>query len=571
MRTQAAFSSNSTLAYKSGHGTNGIQDELSCSISLSQVRVMVGEWIPFGPNQIVTLNERLGSLNRCQGGLFTSEIDTFPTSTCLNINPGLTKIAIVDFDFASFTNLEADIQWPEQDGIVQIESFGMHIDGNGTIVYGMNVEAIMDKSADSIFVDHLSRLLVDVHSDSSKIINDLLSSHQRQLLDMLFMEDAVSRSKYSLITGKKITPKLPAKKYLDKSEMENELKQVLGEIISTHDLSEDDIIIIGQDGMLLLGPNCDRHEGLMIAYLTLLSHDLLIRCLFKKTFMLDEILNRARIYLRHYEKNPNALNTTRARLNQCSHDLILLEEVLELLRDAMESFNLPKCPPDDEGKRLFYHLKLSKMLSDLDIRCRDLVKILRGFRAKLKQVQSQNSNMAKTILETAIRGVDKNFGVVSEHRKKHESIMQHSFDFLLFLFGCTLSFDALDRLTNGITLGSSILSKNNGDYPMTWANNFIYDGILTHPLLWFVLNILWVCACILCVRKLLQYIYQKKEDLRIDSFKVNEKVNVNALENLLSSFNIKTETCTIGIETRIIKVRSNAYNFGNYSEMTIVG
>jgi hypothetical protein len=211
------------------------------------------------------------------------------------------------------------------------------------------------------------------------------------------------------------------------------------------------------------------------------------------------------------------------------------------------------------------------MLSDLDIRCRDLVKILRGFRAKLKQVQSQNSNMAKTILETAVRGVDKNFGVVSEHRKKHESIMQHSFDFLLFLFGCTLSFDALDRLTNGITLGSSILSKNNGDYPMTWANNFIYDGILTHPLLWFVLNILWVCACILCVRKLLQYIYQKKEDLRIDSFKVNEKVNVNALENLLSSFNIKTETCTIGIETRIIKVRSNAYNFGNYSEMTIVG
>lgn len=36
---------------------------------------MVGEWIPFGSNQIVALNERLGALDRCQGGLFTAMVD----------------------------------------------------------------------------------------------------------------------------------------------------------------------------------------------------------------------------------------------------------------------------------------------------------------------------------------------------------------------------------------------------------------------------------------------------------------------------------------------------------------
>jgi hypothetical protein len=28
--------------------------------------LQIGEWIPFGSNQIVSLNERLGALDRCQ-------------------------------------------------------------------------------------------------------------------------------------------------------------------------------------------------------------------------------------------------------------------------------------------------------------------------------------------------------------------------------------------------------------------------------------------------------------------------------------------------------------------------
>lgn len=38
------------------------------AIILSNVHAIVGEWIPFGANQIVALNERLGSMDRCQVG-----------------------------------------------------------------------------------------------------------------------------------------------------------------------------------------------------------------------------------------------------------------------------------------------------------------------------------------------------------------------------------------------------------------------------------------------------------------------------------------------------------------------
>lgn len=361
MRNEAVFSSNAHKADQCRQGVNAIKDELSFAIVLSHVRVMVGEWIPFGPNQIVSLNDRLGSLERCQGGLFTSELDLAPTSTRLQLTPGLTKIAIVDFEFDSFTNFEADIQVPNDDGIVQIESFGMHLSGDGTIVYGMYIDAIMDRPASSICVDHLSRLLVDVDMDSSKIIDDLLSPHQRGLMDMLFMKDATSRSKFNLITAREILPKLPVREYLDRGEKENELKQVLGEIHAVYDLSDDDKILVGRDGMLLVGPNANQHEPLIVSYLALLSRELFIRFFFKRTFILDDILNRARAYMKNFEKNPEALGDMRAKVDQCSHDLVILEEILGLLRESMRAMKLPKCPSDESGVLLYEQLQLRKV------------------------------------------------------------------------------------------------------------------------------------------------------------------------------------------------------------------
>ena len=59
-REQKAFSSNEHRADESATGSANIRDELDEAIVLSDVMSLVGEWIPFGANQIVALNERLG-------------------------------------------------------------------------------------------------------------------------------------------------------------------------------------------------------------------------------------------------------------------------------------------------------------------------------------------------------------------------------------------------------------------------------------------------------------------------------------------------------------------------------
>ncbi|RLN56959.1 hypothetical protein BBJ28_00017414 [Nothophytophthora sp. Chile5] len=496
---EVSYVSSPTAANSSIHDA-----ELSFAIVLENVRVMVGEWIPFGPNQIVSLNDRLGSLERCQGGLFTSELDDAPTSTSLHVSPGLTKIAIVDFEFDSFTNFEADIHAPIEEGVVQIESFGMHLHGDGSIVYGMVIEATMDRPADFLCVDHLARLLVDVDLDSSKIINDLLSPHQRGLLDILFMNDTSSRNKFALLTASGISPKLPARAYLDRGEKENELKQVLGEIHSVHDIGRDDKLLVGREGMLLAGPNANRHEPLLVAHLELLSRELVVRFFFKRTFILGDLLARARCYMTSFEMNPEALEEMRHSVSRCAHDLVLLEEILELLRESLRSLahTLPTRPTPAEddstggGAALYDHLQLRKTHVDLEMRCKDLAKLLRGFRAKLKQVQSQNGTMAKTMLEGLVLGVERNMAVLGEVTRTSQKSFSGSFDVLLALFVGLLAFEMLDRITDG-----NLLGMDGAAVPaMQWANEMLIQHFVVYPGLWLMLDLLWMLLAALLLR-----------------------------------------------------------------------
>ena len=59
--------SNAHRAGESAGGASGIADELDEVVVLKNVHVLVGEWLPFGPNAIADVNDRLGAYDRCKG------------------------------------------------------------------------------------------------------------------------------------------------------------------------------------------------------------------------------------------------------------------------------------------------------------------------------------------------------------------------------------------------------------------------------------------------------------------------------------------------------------------------
>jgi hypothetical protein len=104
----------------------------------------------------------------------------------------------------------------------------MHLNVDGTILYGVKMEAIGSRTAEDMSIDMLVRVLTDLQQDSCVVINDLLTHHQRGILDMVYDGDAAMRSKYVCMLAAEIRPRLDAPLYLDKSVYENELKQVCG-------------------------------------------------------------------------------------------------------------------------------------------------------------------------------------------------------------------------------------------------------------------------------------------------------------------------------------------------------
>ena len=159
------------------------------------------------------------------------------SSEFIGESEGLTQVDILDYDETAYVNFEAEVHYPEEDGIIQIENFGIHINDEGYLMYGLRCEGIMHAIKNNLSLDNLSRLLVDVQVDSSKIIDNLVSPHQRIMLDLTYLNDAEHREKYNVILCSRINKMvdgvpqpemLHADMMMDKEANENELKQVIG-------------------------------------------------------------------------------------------------------------------------------------------------------------------------------------------------------------------------------------------------------------------------------------------------------------------------------------------------------
>ena len=121
---------------------------------------IVAEYIPFCANQIVQLNNNVGSTERCQGGFISPALDGNAAETQIEMSPELTSVDILDYTLTNHINFEAEINFAEEDDIVQVETFGVSLNAEGTWFYGLQVEAVLERIKNNISLDHLSQLLV---------------------------------------------------------------------------------------------------------------------------------------------------------------------------------------------------------------------------------------------------------------------------------------------------------------------------------------------------------------------------------------------------------------------------
>jgi len=443
--------SNAHRATECAVAVSNMRDQLDEIISLNSVRCLVAEFVPFGSNQIVQINNNLGSVERVQGGFFTALIDSDAGGTKFVVDPGLTSINVLDYSVSKHINFEAEIRIPEDTGIVQVEAFGCSLNADGTIFYGLIVEAIMDKISDNISLDTLSRLLVDVTIDSSTIVDSVISAYQRKLLALLYDGDAPNRDKVNLIIAKEITPRLSAEDYMDKGDYENELKQILGETQAAFDITEHDTIIFGSHGMLITGPASSTHEPLLCSFMQFKALDIFVRNFFNRLFIVNDAMRLLRLLINSYCDDPLSTAKIQQRMQVLSDDIRMLGEILGYMAESLESCEIPPEPADVAGKALYSRLQIADLAGQLSMRVLDLKKTMDGVRQELAHVRHLANVLAESRMYRLNEAVHQNTRQLVELNSTGEKTFA-SLNMIMLIFAGILAFAIMDRITGAWTV-----------------------------------------------------------------------------------------------------------------------
>jgi WD repeat-containing protein 35 len=523
--------SNAHRAAECAVSASNLRDELDEVITLNSVSIVIAEFIPFGANQIVQMNANLGSTERVQGGFFTALIDNDSTGTKFVVDPGLTSINILDYTMTKHVNFEAEIRIPEEQGIIQVEAFGCSINADGTLFYGMQVEAIMDRIKDNISLDTLSRLLVDVAVDSSTIVDSVLSAYQRKLLALIFDGDAANRDKVNLIIANEITPHLTAEEYMDKGEYENELKQVIGDTRAAFDVSEHDTLVFGAGGLLIAGPNARQHEPLLCSYLQFTAVDLFVRNFFNRMFLINDAMRLLRTLINSYTESPLNMAKIYERMQVLSDDVRMMGEMLGYLAESLESCEIPPEPVDISGRALYARLQIADLAGQLSMRVLDLKKTMEGVRQELAHLR----HLANIVFETrqykvheSVQNNTRQLIVLNETGQRSAATLR----MLLLVLAGSLAFELLDRITGTWTV-----------MDQDWFQDFANPMVRNFPVAWFVFSMFtWLAVAVAATRVLGYFVF-------VSSGVVTMRIRIMQ-RLLMERFNIYLATKNMVIEER---------------------
>ena len=495
------MTSNAHRAFESAQGKSDIKDEYNEVVSLGDVRLLVAEWVPFGDNAVSSMMDKLGCQDRVQGGFFSDVIDSFPAEERLETPSGLTGVRVLEFDLLNFVNFEADIHFAEDDGIVQVENFGTHVRSDGFVMYGIKIEAIMDHGADNVSLDLMSRLLMDIQNDSTRIIDSLVSEYQRSMLDVVFYGDRESRDKFTIVLSEMINPKMKAELYLDSAEHESEIKQVIGDTYSAHDLSEDDVLIVGKSGLLISGRGCDRFEPILISYLTMICRERFVRYFYARVFLMDESLRKIRHLINNVDEDPNSIDAVRKLMGEVSRGVILLDECLLYIEESLVHCAFAAPGADAALQNLASILNAGVMFESLKRRVADLRKNVKGASVELVSIQKMTTVITDTqqgrVQDIMTQNNQKLFDM---HRHLEESMA--NVDILKSLLSGLFAMELFDRL---FVVGHYDLAGSDGSSAVKILPDVIapildiVKGILVIPgvglgmmlLLWYVLGLMW--------------------------------------------------------------------------------
>lgn len=507
-----------------------IKDQLTSFIFLKDTKLYISEYIPFGSNHIIAFNDELDCQRDVKEGLMTSYIDTEPTKATFKIEEELTRVQIIDHDPNDYVQFIASIVYEEI--VEQKEEITVYVDAYGRVIYGTKITEI-DNFNDRLSIDKLTRVLSDIVLDSSRMINTLLSTYQRRLLDLVYFGTPEYRNKFVLMVAKEIIPDHSASRFNDGEDLENELNQVLSSTHIFQDMTNsNDKLFYGLEGLIIVSKNSEKYEDLLPILLFYLSIDIFQKNYFSKMFMLWDEIKEARKFLDQGDIDPNATGQARDILSRVSAAVVLMNEVLAFMDKSVESMKeewdtLDKSHPD--VKEMIEILSLEDIVYKAGIRVSDAQLVVSGLTEEISGVNGLINSLTERQM-TRMNESLKDSIVSMDQMGRASERTGIALNILEIILSGAIAFDILALLV--------------GEYQFDLLSGWIGTGY--NVFIWFAISITLFIIIGFSLYKIIKYIENKAEPNLRSKIQVGRKYNKLNFDEFLEDKDIIIRESTVG-------------------------
>jgi hypothetical protein len=207
---------------------------------------------------------------------------------------------------------------------------------------------------------------------------------------------------------------------MDRGRFEKEIKQVIGDLISVHDLSPTDLILLGTLGCIVCGPNVEHHEEMIVCYVSLLVKDVFMRSFFDRMFTAYNHLSKIKRMLSHKEEHPENVQLAQEKIQAVSKDIVQLSDLLTFIFDSVNNLLIPPPSTSIFGKQLNDVLDCKQLRQRMIDRCNDLDSLLTGYKHELSALQEQLKLSVGGQLLTIYQNTASNTDIMYKNSKKKE-------------------------------------------------------------------------------------------------------------------------------------------------------
>eukprot|EP00944_MAST-04C_sp_MAST-4C-sp1_P009877 g9877.t1 len=369
-------------------------------------------------------------------------------------------------------------------------------------------------------------------------MDDIISQHQKDLLDTVYCGDAQNRPKFNLLMCDGITPALSGLKFMDRSEREYEIKQVVGDVIHGDFVGGVDTLILGREGIVYAGPHATEANEMLVDLVYIMGKEVFLRAYFIRMFILDNEVNVVRDLIATYHEDPSKVDMFRNKLSNASKCIIQMMELLGYLEDSLKHNALPARPKTASHLKLVEDaLHIEHHLGDLKLRVKDLRKLVEGAEGKLEILRLQGTSVNKRLLDVTVSGIDVNFqGLVAATASDARAAIANNV--MNIIFAGNMIFDLIDRLDGDDTLGYEGVDSGGGGvhWMYVWAR-----PLYSAPGLWFFINMLWFVLLSIVLTKYMDHLIS----LTLNARSIRKIMNLRIKLKEFAAY-IKTKTLISG-------------------------